>query len=754
MNIDYPSLLNSTQLQAVTTPAQHVRIIAGAGSGKTRVLTYRIAYLIDKMNVDPSKILAVTFTNKAANEMKTRVGRLIPEAKNFLHVSTIHSFCASFLRKECGYLGYPRSFSIIDEEDQEKLIKEIGQGRGYKKSDALIKEAVHYVRYNKMRGIYPDDITLKYEHFVGEKECLIIYALYEEQKTRQYCLDFDDLILQTINILTAYPEARERWSSYYTHILVDEFQDTNDAEYKLFMLLLKPSSSFYVVGDPDQTIYTWRGANQKIILAFPKNFEDAVDIILDRNYRSTEKILEKANKLIAHNTQRVPKKLYTEEKGGQDVTARKFQTEQDEARWVLSEISKLCQDGDYTKVALLYRSSYQTRPFESTFASNGIPYRIFGGQRFYQRMEIKDVEAYFRLLTNQLDDIAFDRIVNVPRRGIGEKTHGIIKHEAAERGMSEYNYMISLGKNSDTEIPNKNLTALMVLATQMEMTRAKLNERTEAYSGILKDFITGIGYFDYLTQIEETDEDRVGNVNAFFDDISNYLTNNPDSTLEEYLQNISLLSGQDDMNNGNYVTFSTVHLAKGLEFENVFMVGLNEGSFPNARAIDEEGRDGMEEERRLCYVGMTRAKKRLYLTCNSGYSYVTNGRGSPSPFFAEADTHFPLSDMRVPYMGGGYRGDFQKRSGSSSFFSDGGHIDGFESPSQPKIEEKKVEQPANGITDWAVGDRVRHTKFGEGVVCEVVSSKIIIVDFKDQGKKTLVSTHPAFTRLPKEGGYA
>ena len=755
MSTNYSKLLNESQLEAVTTSAQHVRVIAGAGSGKTRVLTYRISYLMEKFHVDPHCILAVTFTNKAAQEMKERVAKLVGEGATYLTVSTFHSFCARFLRKEAWNIGYPMSFTIYDDEDQGKLIKDIAVQMGYKKGDEIIKMAKAYIGRQKTKGRYPDEVVLSTHSFQQERDCLEIYKKYEIEKMRQFAFDFDDLILQTIRILTDFDSVRAHWSRRFSHLLVDEFQDTNDVQYQLMMLLSNPETNIYVVGDPDQTIYTWRGANQGIILDFPTRFPDYQDIVLSRNYRSTKTILDAANRLISFNKKRVPKDLFTEAGKGDPISARRFDTAEQEASWVVRQIIGLAEQGNssaerhYENIAVLYRSSFMTRSLESELASNGIPYRIYGGLRFYQRKEVKDVFAYFRLLVNDKDDVAFERIVNVPRRGIGETTASHIRSAAANAGVSEYALIRDIASYPDTGISKAAILRLSELVAKMEEVKKQLSDNYEAYSGILKSFITDIGYYAYLAEDQDIDEDRAANVNALFDDITNFIKKNPESTFDEYLQNISLITGQDDMNGGNYVSLMTIHVAKGLEFDNVFLLSLNEGSFPSFRAVNESGRDGEEEERRLAYVAMTRAKKRLFLSCNSGYSYVTDSNASPSRFFKEAGVVIPDSN-RMPHRDfGGYS--------SSASHSFGRKVYGEESKKTPSVSSPKpsISVPGNnGITDWKVGDAAHHEKFGDGVVTKIIGTNIIVIRFDSCGEKTLLSTHKMLSRKHSAGGLA
>lgn len=723
--MDYKQLLNEHQYQAVSTDSQYVRIIAGAGSGKTRVLTYRIAYLIGELHVEPWKILAITFTNKVAKEMKERAIQLVPDAAADLNVMTFHSFCTRFLRREISMLGYPTTFTIYDEDDQESLVKSIAEDNGYRRGDDIVKQTLSYIASKKTVGLMPADITIGKDSFPGEKECLRLFGIYEERLHSMYCLDFDDLLLKAIQILEASPNIRTKWQNRIDHVLIDEFQDTNDVQYKLLKLLLKPSASLYVVGDPDQTIYTWRGANQNIILDIDKIFPTET-IVLDRNYRSTQTILDSANELISHNRLRVKKDLYTETKGGDAIINHRALRADDEADWVLREIQKLRYNKKfrYSDVAILYRASYLTLPFEKAFNRYRIPYRIFGGVRFYQRKEIKDVLAYFRLLSNKKDNVSFERIINIPRRGIGEKTIDLLKKESYEANLSAYEYVEEIEKHT-TEIKTKCVVSLTDMIHQIDKTRSRLLENLEAFSEVLKEFITGLGYFDYLA--EDDDKGRVDNVNALFDDILAYMKENPQSGFDEYLQNVSLTSAQDDIADGDYVSLMTVHTAKGLEFKDVFLVGLNEGVFPSERTLSENAYIGLEEERRLCYVAFTRAKEKLYLSCNGEYSFIIQARKVPSRFFKEAGINF-------------------ERPKEYTFGPQEPHVG---VPQAPTI---GASLGSNGITDWAPGDKVEHKTFGPGVVLKVIDGTIIEVEFDNVGTKKLLASHPAISRVDKDTG--
>ena len=734
--MNYKNDLNENQYNAVTTEAQHVRVIAGAGSGKTRVLTYRISYLISELGVEPWKILAITFTNKVANEMKTRVLRMVPEASKDLSIKTFHSFAAFFLRHEISVLGFPTSFTIIDEEDQTKLVKDIAAEMGFKRGDKIVGVTLDYIGKQKLFERYPDDINIVKPAFEDEKTCLEIYHRYEEEKFKNLSLDFDDLLLLTNRILEDYPDIRIKWQNRFDHILIDEFQDTNDIEYKMINYLKKPTTSLYVVGDPDQTIYTWRGANQKIILELNKRYYDMITIVLDRNYRSTQAILNSANKLIAYNKLRVTKNLYTEEQMGEPVIVHASPTGRLEADYVAREITKLKQFGGYQfkDIVLLYRSNYITRDFEASLMRYQIPYKIYGGTKFYQRREIKDVLSYFHLITNVKDDISFSRIINVPRRGVGETSEQEIKEEAKSANKSLYEYIRDVGPK-DSNVSKKIINSLKTMVACIEIARNDIAKNEEVFSKILEDMIWSLGYQEYLLKEDDGDE-RLENVRALFEDIRHYLKNNPESSFDEYLQNIALLSAQDEVVDGDFVTLMTVHTAKGLEYPVVFVVRFNQGVFPNMRAVSESGYLGMEEERRLAYVAMTRAKTKLYLTLSNDYSYVINNALVPSQFLKESGNEVLVTRENNPFRS-------NKTTKQKEYhFDDGDHLT-FENEAPTKMD---LDDPTNGITDWHVGDIVIHKKLGRGVVISLEGDDIIKVDFEEHGIKSILGTHPSVSK--------
>lgn len=735
--MDYSTLLNDKQLAAVSTKSQYTRVISGAGSGKTRVLTYRISYLISEMNVDPNKIVAIAFTNKVAAEMKERATKILHGLGKGLTVSTFHSWCAKFLRKEIDVLGFPNNFTIMDDEDTETLIKDIGVELGYKRNDDMVKYAIGFIAANKCKGRYPENVLLDEYALDRTKKALKIFHIYEERKDKMLSLDFDDLLLRTIQILTEFPEIRSKWQHRIDHILIDEFQDTNDVQFKLVTLLMKDNTNLYVVGDPDQTIYTWRGANQNIILNFNKTFPLAETLILDRNYRSTGEILDHANKLISHNKKRVPKDLYTESEKGDPIKVENSRKRDDEAFYVANEIENIVRkypDTSYRNIAILYRAAYLTLPFENEFMRRKIPYQIFGGIKFFQRKEIKDVLAYFRLIYNHEDDLSFERIVNVPRRGIGDSTMDELKAEKEEQNLSYFNYLDQI-ENFRTNIKPKNVMALTALIHSIKQTKSKLDEGLEAYPKILEDFIRELGYFEYLSSDDETAEERLQNVKSLFDDIVDFLRNNPESSFETYLENASLQTSQDEIKNGDYVSMMTIHVAKGLEFDHVFVVSMIDGVFPSRRTEDEAGEDGLEEERRLAYVAFTRAKKHLYITTNSAYSFVLQEESSVSRFIKEAGLEVKAKGLYQP----------KPRPAFSEF----GYFQ--DEPRQPFY--SQIQEPPkptdNGIRNWKVGDIAIHEVFGRGVVVGIIDGTILQIDFDTHGRKSILASHPKVSKEEK-----
>ncbi len=724
--MDFQTQLNPKQWQAVSTESSYVRIIAGAGSGKTRVLTFRLAYLIQEKHVFPEQILAITFTNKVAKEMLSRANQLVANLGSRLKIMTYHSFAARFLRREIHVLGYPTSFTILDDDDQEKLVKSIAEEKGFRRGDEIVKQALKYIAEQKSAGIMPEQITITYERFPTEKLCLSFYEVYEAKMRAMANLDFDDLLLKAIFILEKYPEILSKWRQYYRHILVDEFQDTNDVQYRLLTLLLSKTTSLYVVGDPDQTIYSWRGANPKIIMDLASTFP--IDtIILNQNYRSTKPILDLANRLIDFNQHRVKKDLFTESTDGQPVTHQRYFNREEEAHAVVQTIRRYLQQGKQAKnMAILYRANYLTLPFEKALTREQLPFRIFGGMRFYQRQEIKDAIAYFKLILNSKDDLSFERIINVPRRGIGDVTFQQLKSIATSRNLSLYD--ASLGLDMFPGVSSKLKIQLKPMMETIEKYRIRLQTDGIDIRLEVEAYLQELGYIKSLQESDE--EDRIENLYTLFDDLEEFLQRNDEPSFSQYLENISLMSSQDDIVEENFISLMTVHTAKGLEFDHVFVIGLNEGVFPSMRTLDDDAYLGLEEERRLCYVAFTRAKQTLSLTCASDFSFVIGGNLIPSRFFKEAGLTFQSA----------YRDAYTPANNMVT--------------SHPSrlgvVHASTVEKPvvSMGKIEWKLGDPCVHESFGKGRVKSIISSDIIEIAFESPSQmKKLVAQHPKLKKV-------
>lgn len=735
--MNFQKELNDKQFEAVTSADQYLRIIAGAGSGKTRVLTYRIAYLIGNVGIKPYQILAITFTNKVAKEMKERALNLLPnEDLSGLQISTFHSFCALVLRREIQVLGYPKSFTIYDEDDQKRLVKSVLADAGHAKDADLLKETLSYINFKKMDGKLPEDI--KSGDFNDyDRTLLPFFEEYEARKAEAYALDFDDLLIFVNKIFSENDEILRKYQNRFKHILVDEFQDTNNVQFKLLRLLCNSYNSLYVVGDPDQTIYTWRGANNRIILDIDKYFVPLTTIILNQNYRSTKKILDVANELIDKNKERLKKDLFTERESNEDVTLYSFDNADHEAEYVAKTISELAAKGvKLNDIAVLYRSSHSSNRIENALVAKRIPYNVYGGLKFYARKEIKDALAYFRLFSNDKDNVSFERIVNFPARGIGAVTLSVIKDEAKNADLSMLQYIRNIDQ-FPTSIKPSVLIKLKEMVGIMDKFSARLNENLEAYSEVLDEFLTKIGLYQAYTDVEDEDEDKVNNLHQLINDIRIYLKRNPDSNFEEYLQNVSLISSQDEIEDSDKVTLMTVHTAKGLEFKYVFVVCFSQGSFPNGKALEEGTNARMEEERRLAYVAFTRAKDKLYVTYSTDFNYINQQNNRPSQFIKEAGLKY--SDTTGIRSAG-----IENRGRLYSYQFGNSPSQGISSPIKVTPVSPTPLLGANGITRH-VGDTCKHKAFGTGKVLSV-EGDFIEVMFPTQGKKKLLGSHMALSK--------
>ena len=707
------SQLNENQKAAVTDDSKHIRIIAGAGSGKTRVLTMRIAYLIEQLGVRPYHILAITFTNKAAREMKTRINDMLGDAGTGCHISTIHSLCMRILAEDIPALNYPKNFTVIDADDQRQILKEAYKEIGIDKKEYPYGASLDYIANNKYMNVDPAKAM---EYSYGEPRLVNkakVYDYYDKRLKQLYALDFDDLILFTTKLFELYPAILEKWSSKYHYIHVDEFQDVDKEQYKLIRLLSTVHDNVYVVGDPDQTIFTWRGADVNIIVNFDRDFPNTETIVLNQNYRSTNNILSGANSLIRNNKARVDKELFSKNGDGNKIIHKTCMSETGEANYVVSQIIKLHGDGyNYKDMAILYRANYLSREVEKVLIENRVSYVIYGGLRFYERMEVKDILSYLRMITRG-DDLAFVRIINTPRRAIGPKTIDAIQQMANEKGISMYE-VIKQGlypKNRDTF----DRFVRMVEKWKEDMKNGDLEV-------LLQEVLDDSGYRTMLEKDGETE--RLENIKSLLDDIKQYSQDYPDSTLDEYLQMIALYTDRASEETGDAVNLCTIHSAKGLEFDVVFVIGLSEGIFPSERTMSE-GQKGLEEERRLAYVAYTRAKKLLYLTESNSFSYVIQAAKLPSRFIKEIDPAY-IDNV-----------DQKKEAFTSKIFDE-----------DIIIRDQKKEKPKDQV--YRNGDAVIHKIYGEGVVIGSSGGVLQIAFAHPHGVKKILAGHPSIRKKGKE----
>lgn len=681
--------LNDAQLKAVTSPDGPLLVIAGAGSGKTKVLTYRIAHLI-KGGVSPSQVLAVTFTNKAAEEMKKRLGSIIGKQAKSVWMGTFHSVCARILRKEIHQLGYKSNFNIYDEYDKRKLIEQ-----SIKDLDLDIKKhpprpVAHLISTAKNELIDCETFAKEATDY-KEKVVADVYRLYQERLYQNNALDFDDLIMFTVNLFELNNKTLERYQMNFKYLFIDEYQDTNRAQYKLASLLAARNKKICVVGDSDQSIYRWRGADMRNILNFEKEYPNCKVVILEQNYRSTQRILEAANSVISKNVERKPKNLWSAKKEGELLTVFEAADEHAEARFISKTISNFLDKGASARdFAIFYRVNAQSRALEEAFLRDGLPYRIIGGLKFYERQEIKDVLAYLRVLVNENDSVSFRRIINRPRRGIGESTISLILKFCKEQNCNFYEALNNL---EDIKVlsqkANANLEQFLSLIKKL---------KTKKYTSLDK-LVTSVlhesGYIKSLRDAADLEaQSRLENLEEFLNVVAEFEERHPGLTLEQFLEEISLISDIDQIDdNESSVTLMTMHNAKGLEFDTVFVAGMEEGLFPHFRAMDDTSE--LEEERRLCYVSITRAKRKLFLTC--AYSRRLYGSSSfslRSRFLAEV----PESLLELAHA--------------------------------PTI------QPIEA-GEYHVGDVIDHKQFGRGIITEIEDEKATI-QFEKYGPKVLL----------------
>jgi DNA helicase-2/ATP-dependent DNA helicase PcrA len=609
--IDFLKDLNPAQREAVTYVSGPLLVLAGAGSGKTRVLAYRIAYLVGVKKINPHKILAVTFTNKAAGEMKSRVEKLIGRAGFDMWMSTFHSLCARILRVEAGVLGYTRSFSIYDEDDQLSLIKKCMEELNISTKE-FSKEAIqsHISKAKDKLIDWQEYASLTEDVF--EQRTAKVYELYEKKMKEANAFDFDDLIMKTVEIFRNYPSILEKYQNRFEYILVDEYQDTNHAQYVLVNLLASKSRNLCVVGDEDQSIYGWRGADIHNILDFERDYPDAKVVKLEENYRSTQVILDAATAVVRNNKKRKGKTLYTQMKGGEKVCLLYLEDDRLESKACVRRIQHLMEKTNSTRsdFVILYRTNAQSRLFEQELRDNGIPYVIVGGVRFYERKEIKDILAYLKIIANPKDDLSLKRIINAPTRGIGDKTISKIEDFCRKENLSLFE---GINQIEMIEGISPRLKNIIYDFSKMIHQFSKAKEKLPVDE--LTEMITEkTGYLDELKKEKTIEaENRIENVKELINATSEFKERSEDPTLEGFLEEVSLITDIDQWDNTkDAVTLMTLHAAKGLEFPVVFIAGLEEGLFPISRSLEDPS--DLEEERRLFYVGITRARKRLFLS--------------------------------------------------------------------------------------------------------------------------------------------
>jgi DNA helicase-2/ATP-dependent DNA helicase PcrA len=628
---DYLLELNEAQREAVTYNDSSLLIFAGAGSGKTRVITYKIAYLIDALKVPPSRILAVTFTNKAANEMKERTENLLGDEIKNLWIGTFHSICAKILRRDIKLLGFKSNFTILDEDDSERAIKEVMKRLNIDTKYLDPSAVKSYISQAKASFINSEDFKLQAREYI-EKVVSTIYSGYESFLKSNNSLDFDDLIFLTVKLLKGHEDVAFYYSNKFKYILVDEYQDINMMQYQLIKLLSEAHKRLTVVGDDDQSIYSFRGASAEFIDKLQEDFSDLRILKLEQNYRSPQEILDTANRLIKHNRSRSNKQLFCDKTISESVNFYEALDEIDEARFVVKKIEGMVQAGHkkYSDFAILYRTNAQSRIFEEYLISEAIPYQVIGGVRFYSRAEIKDIIAYLSLINNPYDDLSFRRIINIPARKIGEVTIAKIEEISRKEGISLFEALSRLIDATILESTKKNLQSFYSIIADLIK-----ESKNHNLIWLVEEIVSRTNFYSYLMGKDKVEgESRVENVKEFISMVNEFSKESEKPNLDELLTQISLVTDIDEAKGGNRISLMTLHAAKGLEFPVVFLVGLEEGYLPHYRSLESE--KDIEEERRLCYVGITRAKEKLFFSYalrRNKFGYF--GPTKPSRFLQE-----------------------------------------------------------------------------------------------------------------------
>ena len=706
----YLADLNPAQREAVLHTEGPLLVVAGAGSGKTRVLTHRVVHLIAAVGVQPNEILAITFTNKAAGEMRSRLEDLLPEVARRIWILTFHAACGRILRREAPRLGYRTNFTIYDQADQVRLVKQCLEELERDPKRFPAKGIHEHISSAKNQLVSPAEYRNRVDSFY-DQTVADVYDLYQRRLFASNAVDFDDLLMLTVDVLERFPEGRERWQKAFRYILVDEYQDTNHAQYRLLQLLAEKHRNVCVVGDPDQSIYAFRGADIRNILEFERDFGETTTIPLEQNYRSTNTILRAANAVISQNRERKPKNLWSDLGDGDPVRVLEVEDEHAEARFVAAEIARLVDEGvNGSEIAVFYRTNAQSRVLEDVLVRQAIAYQVIGGPRFYERAEVKDVIAYLQVIDNPFDTVSLQRIANKPRRKVGDASLARLQTYANGQGISlwealEFPEEAGLGTAQARAVNGLRTLLLSLQSGALELPVAELLERVLERSG----------YVEAL-EAERTIEaqGRIENLQELVGVAQEYQATAPEPSLSNFLQEISLYADQDALRaEQSLVTLMTLHNAKGLEFRAVFMIGMEEGIFPHSRSLEE---GSLEEERRLAYVGMTRAQERLTLIHASARSlYGARSYNLPSRFLDE------LPDPEVE----------RERLRPASWQNYGS---------------RTTVAPRSDVPELSTGDNVRHNTFGEGVVTRIEPG-IVSVRFADGSERQLALDYAPLERV-------
>jgi len=698
---DFLDSLNSRQREAVTATEGRIRVVAGAGTGKTRTLVYRYAYLVNVLGIDPANILCLTFTNKAASQMRQRISRMVQSGDYNDYVCTIHAFCVKFLRKEIYRLGFPKGFSILDEEDCKTLSKECMDELGIKRSEKTVKQFMEGISADKALKDYIEAFMLPSSGVTPSMRETSPLVCYTSRQMKNWALDFDDLLNFTKYILDHFAECREQWQGQLNYIMVDEAQDCNADDWELIETLSAKHRNLFIVGDPDQCIYEWRGAKPSRFVEFASQR----DIVLDENYRSTPNVLDVANSVISKNVNRIPKDLFTRKPSGKAVVHYHGKSENEEMDWIVAQIRKITESGaGLEDIAILYRSSYQSRPIEQALLREGIKYAIWGGTRFFERKEIKDTLAYMRLCANPDDDLSLRRIVNVPSRKLGKAFLDSLERRSMAEGRALYptlrDHVEEFGKKGAEEF-----VRLIEEGSQRAL--------SSTISDLADFLLDGSGLKKELR--EDQIEDRLEHVDELLSSMRLYEQTHAeeDPTLTDYLQDIALYTNADYRKDGRAVKLMTIHQAKGLEFPFVFITGLSEGIFPNMRTIREYKKKGEEEERRLMYVAITRAERALFLSESEGYNSSTKSGKYPSRFLTEIKRETIVTEGVIPDYLWTCTKNLIHVLDQESYVPD---VPGAAMISQLSDGDPLAAQRAEYDSPFKIGDSVVHEVFGEGVV--------------------------------------